>query len=295
LVALSEEALQSADTALMALGAVLAVVAFVRGYPRLAGPRLGEPGAEQAAAPAPAMLPPETLVLPMVVYLAMFFVGNALLARWIKPLPPAVGATAPPLDLAALLANNLALLAGGIACWVVGRKAVPASGRSLFFRPGQVAADIARGAGGALVAIALCQGMLWLTCRVIVMFSPEYVFPEHGVIEALRDTERPAWLPLTLWVGVAGITPVAEELFFRGLLLTALQRALRSRWSAVLGAAVLFGMAHSSQPQVVPALALFGVILGILYIRTGALAAPIVAHALFNAKTLLWEALRTVH
>jgi membrane protease YdiL (CAAX protease family) len=57
-------------------------------------------------------------------------------------------------------------------------------------------------------------------------------------------------------------------------------------------AAGVFGLAHGSQPQVVPALTLFGVILGLLHRRTGSLIAPIVAHGLFNAKTLLWETLR---
>jgi membrane protease YdiL (CAAX protease family) len=41
----------------------------------------------------------------------------------------------------------------------------------------------------------------------------------------------------------------------------------------------------------VPAIALFGLILGLLYERSGSLVGPIVAHALFNAKTMLWESL----
>ncbi|MFH0981968.1 MAG: CPBP family intramembrane glutamic endopeptidase, partial [Planctomycetota bacterium] len=83
--------------------------------------------------------------------------------------------------------------------------------------------------------------------------------------------------------------PMAEECFFRGMLQTMLLRVLRRRWVAVLAPALLFGMAHLDQPHVVPALTLFGVILGLQYERSGALVGPIALHALFNLKTLIWE------
>ena len=49
------------------------------------------------------------------------------------------------------------------------------------------------------------------------------------------------------------------------------------------------------QPHVVLPLAVLGVLLGVLYLRTGSLLGPIVLHALFNAKTLLWETLPRLH
>ena len=79
--------------------------------------------------------------------------------------------------------------------------------------------------------------------------------------------------------------PVVEELFFRGLLL----RSLRRRFGpvvAIAGSAVLFGLAHFELLQL-PALIAFGVVLAVLAYRSGRLGPGIVAHATFNAVTVL--------
>ncbi len=81
--------------------------------------------------------------------------------------------------------------------------------------------------------------------------------------------------------------PFFEELFFRGLLRTALA-ARFGRHGAVWGQAVLFGFAHYGEAQglgnvsVVLALILLGVVLGYTAMLTGRLGAGIVAHSLFN-------------
>ena len=284
----TDPTLQNWDLALMAAGALLALLALIRGYARFSSP------VQIDAANRGSIITPELLLLPVLAYLGVLLAAYALLSPLVKPI-----ASTPeepqPFDLVALLANNLALLTGGAVCWFTGRKSIAGSGGSWIVRRGSVVGDVLRGAAGAVAAIALCQATLYLTCRAILMFSPDYVFHEHGVIDALRDPQRPVWLPFVLWLGVVGITPAAEELFFRGLLQTALLRRLRSPWLALVAAGLFFGLAHGSQPQVIPALTVFGVILGILYLRTGALLAPIVAHALFNAKTLLWEALAPLY
>jgi uncharacterized protein len=85
---------------------------------------------------------------------------------------------------------------------------------------------------------------------------------------------------------------VVEELFFRGLLLRSLQRRVGTGW-AIGCSSVLFGLAH---PQPLPAgatvivmagLTAFAVLLSLLAVRTGRLGASIVAHATFNAMSLL--------
>ena len=80
--------------------------------------------------------------------------------------------------------------------------------------------------------------------------------------------------------------PVVEEIFYRGLL----QRSLERRfgvWPGILGSALLFGVSHFQLLQL-PALVLFGVVLGLLAQRTGRLAAPIAAHIVFNMTTVLF-------
>lgn len=79
--------------------------------------------------------------------------------------------------------------------------------------------------------------------------------------------------------------PFAEELFFRGLFL----RAVEKRWAltaAVVVTTVLFGLTHFQGIQL-PALLVFGAVAGVLAARTGRLGAPILCHIGFNAWTVL--------
>jgi hypothetical protein len=79
--------------------------------------------------------------------------------------------------------------------------------------------------------------------------------------------------------------PLVEELFFRGMLLRAIERRYGSI-AGIAGSAVLFGLAHFELLQL-PALILFGVVLAVLANRTGRLGPGIVAHATFNAATVV--------
>jgi len=93
------------------------------------------------------------------------------------------------------------------------------------------------------------------------------------------------WQIAALFLVLAVGAPVVEELFFRGLL----QRSLAARFGptvAIAGSAVAFGLAHFQALQL-PALVLFGLILAFLAQRSGRLGPGIVAHAAFNAFTVL--------
>jgi hypothetical protein len=84
--------------------------------------------------------------------------------------------------------------------------------------------------------------------------------------------------------------PIVEELFFRGLVLRALGR-WRGPVVGIVGSALVFGLAHFELLQL-PGLILFGLILGVIAQRTGRLGPGIVAHAAFNAVTVLTLTLR---
>ncbi|MGI8595289.1 MAG: CPBP family intramembrane glutamic endopeptidase, partial [Solirubrobacteraceae bacterium] len=78
--------------------------------------------------------------------------------------------------------------------------------------------------------------------------------------------------------------PIAEELFFRGFFFTALRRWKGVGVAAAITGAV-FGLIHvgSSPPEFLAPLALFGVLLCLLYWRTGSLFPCIVLHAVNNS------------
>src|SRR5919201_2028813 len=86
------------------------------------------------------------------------------------------------------------------------------------------------------------------------------------------------------WV-TAAAAPVCEEIFFRGMLF----RLLESRtalWLAVLGSALAFGAAHASPAvslALLPTFVYMGVVLALLYVRTGWLTNTILLHSLNNA------------
>lgn len=104
------------------------------------------------------------------------------------------------------------------------------------------------------------------------------------IVDMLTQARSP--LALGLITGMALVVgPAAEELIFRA----GLFRFLRSRtppWAAFVASAGLFALAHANWVSFLPLFAL-GLILAAAYERTGRLAVPILAHALFNLNSLL--------
>jgi membrane protease YdiL (CAAX protease family) len=81
--------------------------------------------------------------------------------------------------------------------------------------------------------------------------------------------------------------PFFEELFFRGLLRTALRSAIGPTWAAI-AQGCLFGLAHVNPTtglgnvEVVAIIGSLGIILGLFANFTGRLAAGMIGHSLFN-------------
>jgi membrane protease YdiL (CAAX protease family) len=91
------------------------------------------------------------------------------------------------------------------------------------------------------------------------------------------------WLAFAFFVGV--VSPVCEELFFRGVTL----KAIAGRWgvaAGIVGSGIIFGLIHL-QPLQMVALAAFGVLLAYRASRTDRLGEVIIGHAVFNLLTVL--------
>jgi membrane protease YdiL (CAAX protease family) len=87
-----------------------------------------------------------------------------------------------------------------------------------------------------------------------------------------------------LFIAIA-LAPVAEELFFRGLLLPTMARKFGlSR--AILVTSVLFAAVHPHLPALVP-LFVVSVFLCVAYAYTNSIVVPIVMHMLFNGVNIL--------
>lgn len=114
----------------------------------------------------------------------------------------------------------------------------------------------------------------------------------HDTLAMLHDHAREpvAWL---LALAVVTLTPIAEELLWRGAVQQALKAAGLPRLAAVACASALFALVHwnavppDARMGALPALATLGFAFGWLMERCGRLVAPVTAHAAFNAANLL--------
>lgn len=179
-----------------------------------------------------------------------------------------------------------------------GRAGLEGDGRGLDAGPRHLAATRRMIVGTvciAVVAIGLCPLVRDATMKTLLLFDARYEFAAHPTIAALQDQPHSALIVVALWLGAAVIAPIAEELFFRGILQTFLVGLFQRRWAAIGLTSVTFGMIHLQQVHAIPALVLLGILIGYAYERTGSLLPPVVIHALFNLKTLIWDALSGSH
>lgn len=113
---------------------------------------------------------------------------------------------------------------------------------------------------------------------------------EHHLLDFVRSAGPLGKAMVVFSAGV--LAPVAEEIFFRGLLQSALRKVM-GPWPAILVASLAFAGTHVlEEPQAVPALAVLAIALGYSYERTGRLLTPIIIHTIFNMVMIagtLWK------
>ena len=127
----------------------------------------------------------------------------------------------------------------------------------------------------------------WLIDRTMnILHLPH---PEQESVEMFRHFTRPGEILAFLLQAVL-LSPLLEELFFRGFLLTFLKNYTSTGFAIVLSAGV-FAFAHANLGSVIQ-LWLLGLALGLAYEHSGALLLPFGIHAcwnLFTALSLLLE------
>lgn len=139
-----------------------------------------------------------------------------------------------------------------------------------------------------LAVVPVCSLQLMMGRALWDWLNPQHAVPVHVVLQALEHTVWGAWGVAQLFAVAVFVAPVAEELFFRGLLLQALWRHLGHAWLAVALSAGLFGYVHANQPQDVLPMVTFGVVLGYLRLRYRSLPLCVLAHMIFNFRTMVF-------
>ena len=158
----------------------------------------------------------------------------------------------------------------------------------------RLAGPVRRRLGVAFRPIDLLGIPLGIGLQLLIglLYSPflRHVHNFDAPIKRLAGGSHGAAFALIV-LGTVLVAPIAEELFFRGLLLRSLlgitsPLAAVGRWLwlglAVLLDGAVFGLSHGEMLQL-PGLMLVGVVLSVAFLRTGRLGMPILTHMSFNA------------
>ena len=140
---------------------------------------------------------------------------------------------------------------------------------------------------GYLAVWPICAGLLHVSLVVFVELGIEEEIRQHSAIVLLAESTDRLLKILTVLSAVL-LAPILEELVFRGVLYRMLCDRLGSAWPAAVVSGCAFGLIHFPSPQTVPPLIVLGIALSWIYTRTGSLLVPILLHAIFNGKTVLW-------
>src|SRR5262249_7347214 len=124
---------------------------------------------------------------------------------------------------------------------------------------------------------------------LLILFSPLSWGPLERIRRFVDEVVRPLFRRCTLldFVIICVLAGAGEELLFRGFVQDALA-AEYGPWTALVAASLLFGLLHPITFTYVVLAALAGAYFGRLYLASGNLLVPIVAHALYDFVALVW-------
>lgn len=138
-----------------------------------------------------------------------------------------------------------------------------------------------------LIGLGALAWVIYLICALLLapLLSPE----QDDVAKEISGDSGDALAMIVTGVLIIVVAPISEEVFFRGFMFAGLRRSL-PLWVAAVVSAGIWGSLHLSGGNLGVAiqLAVFGVILALLYERSGSLWATIFAHGLNNTIAFLY-------
>ncbi|WP_082782749.1 CPBP family intramembrane glutamic endopeptidase [Cephaloticoccus capnophilus] len=140
----------------------------------------------------------------------------------------------------------------------------------------------ARGLGTLLIALPLVAASALAWQSLLRLCGIE--IHEQDLVGIFAETDSALILGSMALLAVVS-APITEELVFRAGLFRFL-RTRTPRWVALALPALLFAAMHANLASFVP-LAVLGIVFALAYERSGTIAVPILAHALFNLNTIV--------
>ena len=216
---------------------------------------------------------PVHVTVGLFLFLALL-IAAAFIARGVGPLYPAHEQA-----LQTWVGVHLLALCAGAVVWFMGARRAASPARAL----GLAMPRTSLGMSAALALAALAASILATYVYGLVVDSlgleslrpPEIedgtIFPGIGILLTLQ--------------ALAVVTPLSEEVLFRGFVLRGLLQSIGAG-PAVVASALLFSVLHL-EPRVMVPIFITGLALGLLYVRTGSVWPCIAAHAGQNCLALL--------
>ncbi|MFM8494424.1 MAG: lysostaphin resistance A-like protein [Planctomycetia bacterium] len=190
-----------------------------------------------------------------------------------------------PLPVRQQLTSGMLATAAAAALAVVHLRRRGASWQGLGLRVADWPAALRQAVGTVALVLAPLLGLAAVLDRI----EPY----RHPIVDFLAEHRDAASLAL-VWLAACVVAPIVEELFFRRILqgwleqqLTPSLGAAQAGGLAIAGAAALFAAAHVGQGLAWVPLVGLGIVLGVLARQTGSIVPGILAHALFNAVSIV--------
>jgi uncharacterized protein len=144
---------------------------------------------------------------------------------------------------------------------------------------------------GLVILILLFSLSAYLiTFSLVSLVAPDFVMQLLKQLSerSSPNTSTPLLFTFLQAIAYVIVAPITEEFLFRGYIL----QRWASKWSmtvALVASSILFGVLHAN----IIGLSMFGLVMGVLYIRTRTLLIPIACHAFNNLIALFLQMLST--
>jgi len=137
-----------------------------------------------------------------------------------------------------------------------------------------------------LLGIPIVVTIIDFILSVVYGFAWFGIFGEPSISTDLGTSWESSTVDIALlFLSVAIVVPIVEELMFRGYILDAINRK-HGDWTAIIWSSILFGLIHID-PFVGGQAFMGGIIYGWIRIRTGSLLPSIAGHMMWNMLALM--------
>jgi uncharacterized protein len=134
-----------------------------------------------------------------------------------------------------------------------------------------------------LAVVPFLFAINWAVSWAFIRFLPQYCLEKNPLTEIIHTPQQ-----LGLFIFSALIAGGIKEELQRAFILKRFSRHLGGAGLGLVLWSLAFGLGHYIQgPPAIVATAIFGLVFGSMYLLSGSLVAPIIAHSIFNTLELL--------